>query len=123
MRATRLVFVEDDPALLGVLTRLWARRTVIEILVATSSASEALSFKQLAEADVALSALELGPEKMSGVDTRRALRRLNPSFGIVIHFQRRLDHVTQRVPTVELCLEDGVDALVHCPEGTRHGHQ
>lgn len=102
MRPTRVIYVENDPALLGILTRLLARRTDIEILLATESPSEALAFPGVVDADVALIDLALGTDQMNGVDLGLALRRVNPDLGIVIHSQHRLDHVTQRVPRGEL---------------------
>lgn len=102
MRATRLLYVENDPALLGILTRLLSRRTDIEVLFATPSPAEALSFERVVDADVALIDLALGPDQMNGVDLGLALRRVNPDIGIVIHSQHRLDHITQRIPRDEL---------------------
>ncbi len=102
MRATRVLYVENDPALLGILTRLLSRRPDIEVLLATPSPAEALAFDGVANADVALIDLALGQDQMNGVDLGLALRRVNPDIGIVIHSQHRLDHVTQRVPRAEL---------------------
>ena len=102
MRPTRVIYVENDPALLGILTRLLARRSDLEILLATASPAEALAFPGVAKADVALIDLALGSDQMNGVDLGLALRRVNPDLGIVIHSQHRLDHVTQRVPRAEL---------------------
>lgn len=102
MRPTRVIYVENDPALLGILTRLLARRSDLEILLATASPAEALAFPEVAKADVALIDLALGSDQMNGVDLGLALRRVNPDLGIVIHSQHRLDHVTQRVPRAEL---------------------
>lgn len=102
MRPTRVIYVENDPALLGILTRLLARRGDLEILLATASPAEALAFPEVAKADVALIDLALGSDQMNGVDLGLALRRVNPNLGVVIHSQHRLDHVTQRVPRAEL---------------------
>lgn len=102
MRPTRVIYVENDPALLGILTRLLARRPDIEVLLATPSPSEALAFEGVAQADVALIDLALGADQMNGVDLGLALRRVNRDIGIVIHSQHRLDHITQRIPRDEL---------------------
>ena len=102
MRATRVLYIENDPALLGILTRLLARRPELEVLLATPSPAEALAFDGVAKADVALIDLALGPDQMNGVDLGLALRRVNPNIGIVIHSQHRLDHITQRIPRDEL---------------------
>lgn len=97
-----MIYVENDPALLGILTRLLARREEISVVLATASPAEALSFPGVADADVALIDLALGADQMNGVDLGLALRRVNPDIGIVIHSQHRLDHVTQRIPRAEL---------------------
>lgn len=97
-----MIYVENDPALLGILTRLLARREEISVLLATASPAEALSFPGVTDADVALIDLALGADQMNGVDLGLALRRVNPDIGIVIHSQHRLDHVTQRIPRAEL---------------------
>ena len=102
MRATRLIYIENDPALLGILTRLLSKRLDLHVLLATTSPTEALSFEDVGLADVALIDLVLGVDQMNGVDLGLALRRINPDIGIVIHSQHRLDHVTQRIPRAEL---------------------
>ena len=102
MRPTRVIYVENDPALLGILTRLLSRQSDIDVVLATQSPSEALNYPGVSEADVALIDLALGEDQMKCVDLGLALRRINPDLGIVIHSQHRLDHITQRIPRTEL---------------------
>jgi DNA-binding NarL/FixJ family response regulator len=102
LRPTRLLYIENDPALLGILTRLLSRRPELEVLLATPSPAEALNSEHVANADVALIDLALGADQMNGVDLGLSLRRINPDIGIVIHSQHRLDHVAQRIPRAEL---------------------
>ena len=102
MRPTRVIYVENDPALLGILSRLLARRAEIEVLLATASAEDALAFADLGRADVALIDLALGAHQMNGIDLGLALRRANTNLGIVIHSQHPLDQVARRVPESEL---------------------
>lgn len=102
MRPTRVIYVENDPALLGILSRLLRRRDDVEVLLATASAEEALSDQALEVADVALLDLALGAHQMNGVDLGLAMRKRNPDIGIVLHSQHPLDTIERRLPVDEL---------------------
>ena len=98
MRPTRVIYVENDPALRGIVTQLLDQRPEIEILLATGFAHEALDQSIAERADVALLDLALGSAQMNGIDLGLALRSLNDNIGIVIHSQYRLDTVARSVP-------------------------
>lgn len=98
MRATRVIYVENDPALRGIMTQLLESRPELEIIVATGMAHEVLDDRLVATADVALLDLALGTTQMNGIDLGLALRSLNENIGIVIHSQYRLDTVARAVP-------------------------
>ncbi len=98
MRPTRVMYVENDPALRGIVTQLLEQRPEIEILLATGYAHEALDQRLAEQADVALLDLALGSSQMNGIDLGLALRSLNDNIGIVIHSQYRLDTVARSVP-------------------------
>ena len=102
MRPTRVIYVENDPALLGILTRLLQRRDDIEVLLASASVEEVLGYEGIALADVALIDLALGPNQMNGIDLGLALRKVNPDIGIVLHSQHPLDQIERRLPEHEL---------------------
>lgn len=102
MRPTRVIYVENDPALLGILTRLLRRREDIDVLLASASVDEVLGFEGVALADVALIDLALGPNQMNGIDLGLALRKVNPDIGIVLHSQHPLDQIERRLPEQEL---------------------
>ena len=68
MRPSRLIYVENDPALRGVMTRLLSAHPDIELLISVESPDEALSSPEVARADVALLDLALGPNVMNGID-------------------------------------------------------
>lgn len=102
MRPTRVIYVENDPALLGILTRLLRRREDVEVVLATGSVDEALSYSGIAQVDVALLDLALGPNQMNGIDLGLALRRRNRDIGIVLHSQHQLDHMERQLPAEEL---------------------
>lgn len=98
MRPTRVIYVENDPALRGIVSQLLDQRPEVEILLATGYAHEALDQSIAERADVALLDLALGSAQMNGIDLGLALRSLNDNIGIVIHSQYRLDTVARTVP-------------------------
>ena len=102
MRATRVIYVENDPALRGIMTTMLQSADGLEIILSTGSPHEALAFEGLTQADVALLDLALGPAEMNGVDLGIALRQRNPNIGIVVHSQYPLDFATERVPADQL---------------------
>ena len=93
-----MIYVENDPALRGIITQLLEQRPDIEVLLATGIAHEALDQRIAEQADVALLDLALGSSQMNGIDLGLALRSLNDNIGIVIHSQYRLDTVARTVP-------------------------
>jgi len=98
VRPTRVIYVENDPALRGIITRLLDERPEMDVLLATGFAHEALDQSIAEQADVALLDLALGSGQMNGIDLGLALRSLNENIGIVIHSQYRLDTVARTVP-------------------------
>ena len=98
MRPSRLIYVENDPALRGVMTRLLSAHPDIELLISVESPDEALSSPEVARADVALLDLALGPNVMNGIDLGLALREQNSNIGIVIFSQYDVSMLGRRVP-------------------------
>ena len=98
MRPTRLIYVENDPALRGILARLLDKHPDIELLLHADTPGAALHRGLVESADVALLDLALGSDEMNGIDLGLAMRRLNENIGIVIHSQYRLDTVARSVP-------------------------
>lgn len=102
MRPTRVIYVENDPALLGILARLLRRRSDVDLLLATDSVDEVLGFDGVERADVALLDLALGPHQMNGIDLGLTLRRRNPNIGIVLHSQHPMGQMERQLPESEL---------------------
>ena len=98
MRPSRLIYVENDPALRGVMTRLLSVHPQIELLLSVDSPDEVLSSAEVARADVALLDLALGPNAMNGIDLGLALRERNSNIGIVIFSQYDVSMLGRRVP-------------------------
>ena len=98
MRATRVIYVENDPALRGIMTSMLDSAPELDVMLSTGSPTEALAFVPPTPADVALIDLALGVDEMNGIDLGIALRQKNPDIGIVIHSQYPLDFTIERVP-------------------------
>lgn len=98
MRATRVVYVENDPALRGVLARSMSRSDDLELILATGSPEEALAGDAVERADVALVDLALGVDELNGIDLGIAMRRRNPDIGVVVYSQYSLRNMARRVP-------------------------
>jgi DNA-binding NarL/FixJ family response regulator len=61
MRATRVIYVENDPALRGIMTSMLSSLPDLEVMWSAGSPSEALALAPTAPADVALLDLAGGP--------------------------------------------------------------
>lgn len=82
--ALRVLYVEDDPALRGILTAILGSRKDLEIVVTAGSPGEALSAAESTDFDVALLDLSLGEDNLSGIELGIALREQRPGIGVVI---------------------------------------
>lgn len=102
MRATRVIYVENDPALRGIMTALLEESPEVELILATGLPHEALDPDAIRLADVALIDLALGSGQMNGIDLGLAMRKANENIGIVIHSQYSLDTVARSVPPAAL---------------------
>ena len=98
MRPSRLIYLENDPALRGVMTRLLSAHPDIELLLSAETPDEVLSSPEVSRADVALLDLALGPNVMNGIDVGLALRERNSNIGVVIFSQYDVSMLGRRVP-------------------------
>jgi DNA-binding NarL/FixJ family response regulator len=101
MRASRVIYVENDPALRGIMTSMLNSSPHLEVILSTESPTKALQFAPLMPVDVAFIDLALGVDQMTGIDLGIALRRKNPTIGIVLHSQYPLEATLERVPDEE----------------------
>lgn len=101
VRPSRVIYVENDPALRGLMTGMLSARPEIELVLSTGSAVEALDSPGVETADVALLDVALGPESMDGIALGCALRERNPELGIVLHSQHPLPNLPSRVPAAQ----------------------
>lgn len=87
MRKTRVIYVENDPALRGILSLQLEQNPEIELVGSFSSSAEALGKCDLKNVDVALLDLALGIESLNGTELAMLMREQNPHIGIVIYSQ------------------------------------
>jgi len=102
VRPTRVIYVENDPALRGILGGMLADQPALDLLLVASGPDEVLDHRAVLEADVALIDLALGLGVMNGIDLGLALRERNEDLGVVIHSQHEPAQVLRRVPADEL---------------------
>lgn len=101
MRPTRLMYVENDPALLGVMSTVLRSQPMLDLIFASSDPLEVLGSEYVEQADVALLDLALGRDTLTGMDLGMALRNRNPNIGIVIHSQHPMKNVSKQVPEAQ----------------------
>ena len=101
MRDTRVIYVENDPALRGVMTRSLRDAEGIELLLETGSARDALAAPEVIRADVALLDLGLGADELNGIDLGLGLRQRNSDIGIVVYSQYSMRNLARRVPKAQ----------------------
>jgi len=101
MRPTRLIYVENDPALLGVMSTILRTQPMLDLILASSDPLEVLGSECVERADVALLDLALGRDTLTGMDLGMALRNRNPNIGIVIHSQYPMNNVSKQVPEAQ----------------------
>lgn len=89
-RGLRVLYVEDDPALRGILTAILGARKDVEVVASVATPREALVAAETTAFDVALLDLSLGDDTMSGIDVGVALRANWPEVGIVILSQHQV---------------------------------
>ena len=98
MRPTRVLYVEDDPALRGILSSALLAESEIEITASVASAQEALAKAGAFQFDVALLDLSLGNESINGLELGIQLRNLCPDIGIVIYSQHIVSDFIANLP-------------------------
>ncbi len=101
MRPSRLIYVENDPALLGVMSTVLRSQPMLDLILASADPLEVLGSECVERADVALLDLALGRDTLTGMDLGMALRNRNPNIGIVIHSQHPMKNVSKQVPEAQ----------------------
>lgn len=81
-----MIYVEDDPALRGLISGLLTARPELDLVCSVGSAQEALAGPYLT-CDVALLDLALGDDSMTGTELGLIMRQRNRNLGVVMFSQ------------------------------------
>jgi two-component system nitrate/nitrite response regulator NarL len=98
MRPTRLLYVENDPALRKILGEILKGSLELELIASFSGSDEAMDRELVKQADVALIDFSLDQNGLNGVELGIALRNINEYIGIVIYSQFSVRPMVNRVP-------------------------
>ena len=96
-RPLSVLYVEDDPALRGILGTLLAGIPNISIDASVDHSRRALEWVADNNPDVALLDVALSADDMTGIELGVALRRLHPKIGIVLLSQHSLPGFLTRI--------------------------
>lgn len=96
-RPITVIYVENDPALRGLVTSVLKRSPLIAAVHDFESGEEAIEFSNNVRAHVALIDISLGVQVMDGVAVGTHLRRLNSEIGIVLFTQHSLEGISSLV--------------------------
>ena len=97
-RPTRVLYVENDPALRGIVAAMLRSSSALEVVAACSDATEALAQVDAETLDVALLDLALGKHSLNGTELGLVLRERNPNVGIVIFTQHVVPDFVASLP-------------------------
>lgn len=86
MKKIRVIYVEDDPTLLGIVTKLLRNQPELDV-VSVGSSAEALAKIDSQVFQAALLDISLGQNSMSGIELAHQIRAKNPEIGIVFFSQ------------------------------------
>ena len=98
VRKTRVIYVENDPALRKILSKLLAQEDGIEVVASVGTATEALQLPNLKQIDAALIDYSLGQDSLNGLELGMALRAFNEHLGILIYSQFDINNISKRIP-------------------------
>ena len=98
MRRTRLLYVENDPALRNILGGMLSKSPELEMIASVAGSDEALNRDLVKNADVALIDFSLDQNGLNGVELGIALRNINEYIGICIYSQFKVQQMVNRVP-------------------------
>jgi len=123
MRPTRLLYIENDSALRGILSEMLSQSQYLEVIGSFSNSDEALNRSLVRKADVALIDFALDQNGLNGIELGIALRNIHEYIGIVIYSQYSVSQMVNRVPkamlsgwsffdkSAEMGLQDYVDII------------
>ncbi|MCX6417480.1 MAG: response regulator [Actinobacteria bacterium] len=101
-RPLSVIYVENDPALRGLITSVLKSKSAIAEVFDFETGEEAIAFGGEFKAKVALIDISLGSQVMDGVAVGTALQRLNNELGIVLFTQHSLEAISSLVSLSKL---------------------
>ena len=128
-RPLSVIYVENDPALRGLISSVLRSKPAVAEVFDFGSGEEAISFGSEFRAKVALIDVSLGPQVMDGVAVGTALQRLNQELGVVLFTQHSLESVSSLVDLsgreawsyFQKCADSDIDHLVEVLQVTALG--
>lgn len=98
MRPTRIIYIENDPALRSILGGMLSSSQDLELLASFTSGREVIDRSLIRKADVALIDFALDQNGLNGIELGISLRNINEYIGIVIYSQYSVRPMVSRVP-------------------------
>jgi DNA-binding NarL/FixJ family response regulator len=96
-RPLSVIYVENDPALRGLITSVLKSKPTIGAVFDFETGEKAIAFSSNLLADVALIDVSLGTQVMDGVAVATQLQLLNPEIGIVLFTQHSFESISKLV--------------------------
>jgi DNA-binding NarL/FixJ family response regulator len=129
MRATRLIYIENDPALRSILGKLLGGSSELDLVGSFGNSNDVLNANFASKPDVALIDFALDSNGLNGVELGIALRNIYEYMGIVIYSQFPVRPMVRRVPKemrsgwsfIEKSALFEVEDYVHILKGTVSG--
>ena len=128
MRGLRVLFVENDAALLGLLAVSLRAHPAIDSVITAGSSDDALA-ENISMVDVALLDVGLGSHSLSGIELGLELRARNSNIGIVLYSQLISASFTDSLPQdsgygwsmIQKSADLSIDYLVNVLNSTAKG--
>jgi DNA-binding NarL/FixJ family response regulator len=98
MQKTRLIYIENDPALGRFLSEMLAQSLDIEIVGTFNGARQVINSDLVQLADAALIDFSLEQDNLNGVELGIELRNLNENLALIIYSQFSVRGMVSRVP-------------------------
>lgn len=98
MRRIKVLYVEDDAALMSLVAQQLIADQRLELVCMASDSNTGLEFAKNHAIDVALLDLALGKGSISGLELGLALRAISSNCGLVVFSQHASAHLATRLP-------------------------
>lgn len=98
MRKIKVLYVEDDPALMSLVAQHLEADQRLELVCLANDSDSSLDFAKSGVFDVALLDLALGKGSTSGLELAISLRVASPNCGLVIFSQHSSGQLVSRLP-------------------------